>query len=153
MNISAENVHCSLFNCHLEEVPEPKLCLERCPELVVDRIILAVSQSQSHERGVRGHDSSTNCVDSRSVDQVCTVVNDVVKVKEVEHLRGKFYAFVFSDRERLQQPQIDILERAIAVCIALHGDSRRRMRPVRGGGTVTAGNNARNRIVPIAVKV
>src|SRR6266571_7331670 len=114
-------VHCSTVNCHLEEVPEPKLCLEWCPELVVDRIILAARQPQSHERGVRGHDSSTNRVDSRSVDQVCTVINDVGKVKEVEHLRRKFDAFVFAERKRLQQPQIDILEPAIAVCIALHG--------------------------------
>src|SRR2546428_5705184 len=84
MNISAEKmfiVQCSTVNCHLKEVPEPKLCLERCPELVVDRIILAVRQPQSQERGGRG------------------------------------------------------------------------IRPIGGGGTVTAGNNARNRIVSVAVKV
>src|SRR5438876_10353471 len=118
-------VQCSTVNCHLKEVPEPKLCLERCPELVVDRIILAVRQPQSQERGVRGHDSSSDRVDSRSVDQVCTVINDVVKVKEVEHLRGKFNAFVFPERERLQQPQINVLEPAIAVCVALQGNAGR----------------------------
>src|SRR5439155_15049852 len=127
-------VQCSTVNCHLKEVPEPKLCLERCPELVVDRIIVAVRQPQSQERGGRGHDSSTNRVDSRSVDQVCTVINDVVKVKEIKHLRGKFNAFVFSERERLQQPQVNGLERAIAVCIALQGNAGSRIRPVRGRG-------------------
>src|SRR5438445_7858912 len=129
MNISAEKmfiVHCSTVNCHLKEVPEPKLCLERCPELVVDRIILAVRQPQSQECGVRGHDSSTNRVDSRSVDKVCTAINDRVKVKEIKHLRGKFNAFVFSERERLQQPQVNGLELAITICIALHGYAERR---------------------------
>src|SRR5947208_16205323 len=112
-------VQCSTVNCHLKEVPEPKLCLERCPELVVDRIILAVRQPQSQERGVRGHDSSTNRVDSRSVDQVCTVINDVVKVKEVKHFRGKLDQLVFAERKGLKQTQVNFLERAIAVCITL----------------------------------
>ena len=134
MNISTENVHCSIANCHLEEVPEPKLCLERSTELVVDGIILAVRQHQLQKCAARGHHGSRNRVDSRSIDQVCTVINDVVKVKEVKHLRGKFNAFVFSQRERLQQPQIDIFEPAIAICVALHEDARRRIRPVRGRG-------------------
>src|SRR5205809_4143327 len=101
MNISAENVHCSIANCHLEEVPEPKLCLERSTELVVDGIILAVRQHQLQKCAARGHHGSRNRVDSRSIDQVCTVINDVVK----------------------------------------------------GRSTVTAGNNARDRKVSIAVKV
>src|SRR6266480_4939551 len=92
-------------------------------------------------------------VDSRSVDQVCTVINDVVKVKEIKHLRGKFNAFVFSERERLQQPQVNGLERAIAVCIALQGNAGSRIRPVRGRGAVAAGNDARDQKVSIAVKV
>src|SRR2546427_3589458 len=138
---------------HLEEVPEPKLCLERSTELVVDRIVLSARQPQLHKRAERRHHGSRKRVNSRSVDQVCTVINDVVKVKEVEHLRGKFNAFVFSEGKGLQQPQIDILEPAIAVCIALDGDARRSVWPIRGGSTVTGGYNAGDQKVSIAIKV
>src|SRR5437762_13699209 len=78
MNISAENVHCSIANCHLEEVPEPKLCLERSTELVVDGIILAVRQHQLQKCAARGHLGSRNQVDFRAKDQVYTVKNVVV---------------------------------------------------------------------------
>src|ERR1700757_1785292 len=90
-----ENRQCSMFNCHfsLKEQPQPELRLERSSQLVVDGIIIAVGQPQLHERAASGYHGSRNGVDSRSIDQVCTVINDVGNVKEVKHLGGKFDPF------------------------------------------------------------